>query len=269
MTQFLNMMNKKSFLVFTVVVLGHVGALCALNQVKETPIKAVEKRTIQVHMQSVAKEKPVTPVQPKQEKAIEKPKIPTPPPKKVEKVEQVKKATEPKKQVAPPEKKVQQPPPKSKPVQESVPKQAEPLPATKVTETARPITPVQQPKHEEKVIEQPKSVQPEPKPIVSEPAPIKTLSVGEDGIEWKSQPELDYDLDELKGSNRSASVLAQVNEKGKIVDVAIVKSTGVSALDSKVKRAILSAKFKAYIQNGKPSSVKVKLSFNLTMDSAN
>ena len=194
--------------------------------------------------------KPLPP-QPKAEPQPEKPKpqpvkeVPVvekplpPPPKKVEKVQQVKKAEVPK--------------PVAKPIEKPVERVVQPTPVATVIET--------------------KVVQPAPKPTVTPvaPAPVapsapKTVSIGGSGVQWSRSPKPTYSNRDLQGETRNVVVRIEANEKGVITDAQITRSSGIPALDQKILRAVRSAKFKPYKENGVAYPIRAEQPFELTLN---
>ena len=240
----------KATVVALLVIAGHVGAFLALEQMKPIDIKPIKKDPIQVHFVKIVEppkpkiEPPKPKVEPKKEiKEVKITKQTPPPPKKEEKIQPVKKSPAPK-QV----KQVEKPQPKPDP--QPIVQKTEP----KIVEQVRPV--------QEKPVQQPA---PAPAPA---PAPVdhtpKTVSIGGAGIQWSRSPSLSYDASDLQGSPRSVTVLIEANEKGKVTNVQIVKSSGISALDEKVLRAVRGAKFKPYKENGVAYPIRAQQPFALT-----
>ncbi|WP_111893359.1 energy transducer TonB [Acinetobacter sp. MB5] len=239
-------MKKKILTALAVVVVGHVGVLWALGQMKIQDLKPIHKDPLHVRFVKIQQPPKPLPPKPKEKpKPQEKPKevkevkivekqLP-PPPKKVEKIQQVK-APSPKKAV-----------------EQTVVK----APVTPVVTTTTSVVtkPTPQPA--------PQPVTPQPSAPAADPSP-KTVSIGGSGVQWSRSPHISYDGSELQGSARSVVVLIEADEKGKITKVTIVKSSGVSALDEKVLRAVRGAKFKPYKENGVAYPIKAKQPFDLT-----
>jgi len=70
----------------------------------------------------------------------------------------------------------------------------------------------------------------------------------------------------LKGETRTIVVLIEADEKGKITNARVTKSTGVAALDEKILRAVRSAKFKPYKENGVAYPIRAEQPFELTLN---
>ena len=244
-------MKKNVVTALAVVALGHVGILWALGQMQTPSLKPIEKEPLKVRFVKIQEQPKPLPPQPKAEPQSEKPK-PQPvkevpvvekplPPKKVEKVQQVKKAEAPK--------------PVAKPVEKPVERVVQPAPVATVTES--------------------KVVQPAPKPTVTPvapaPAPVapsapKTVSIGGSGVQWSRSPKPTYSNRDLQGETRNVVVRIEANEKGVITDAQITRSSGIPALDQKILRAVRSAKFKPYKENGVAYPIRAEQPFELTLN---
>ena len=246
-------MKKNVVTALAVVALGHVGILWALGQMQTPSLKPIEKEPLKVRFVKIQEQPKPLPPQPKAEpqSESEKPK-PQPvkevpvvekplPPKKVEKVQQVKKAEAPK--------------PVAKPVEKPVERVVQPAPVATVTES--------------------KVVQPAPKPTVTPvapaPAPVapsapKTVSIGGSGVQWSRSPKPSYTNRDLQGETRNVVVRIEANEKGVITDAQITRSSGIPALDQKILRAVRSAKFKPYKENGVAYPIRAEQPFELTLN---
>ncbi|ESK55494.1 MAG: hypothetical protein RIQ74_2697 [Pseudomonadota bacterium] len=235
-------MKKKIITALVAVVIGHVGALWAVSHMKPIKLKPIEKEPLKVKFVKIQeppkpelpkpKEKPKP--EPKKEvkevKIVEK-QLP-PPPKKIEKVQQVK--TEVPKQV----------------VQKVEPK-VESKVETKVISTTvtEKVSDKQQP-----VPEAPKA-QP-----VADPSP-KRVSIGGSGIQWSRSPKVSFTPKDLENQTRLISVYIEADEKGKITNVRITRSSGLPNIDEKTLRAIRSSKFKPYMENGIAYPIKTEQPF--------
>ncbi|ESK40784.1 TonB family protein [Acinetobacter nectaris] len=243
-------MKKKVIIAVTAVVIGHIGVLLALGQMKKPELKPIHKEPMQVHFVKIQQPpKPLPPEpkeKPKPKKEVKEVKIVKdlpPPPKKVEKIQHVKKAEEPKKVVQQVEKPQPVPVP---PVVTHVETKPQPEP-----------TPEPAPK--------PAPTPPAP-PVSAEPTEktAKDVTIGGSGVQWSRSPKPSYEPSDLKGEPRSIVVLIEADEKGKIVSVSVVKSSGVPALDEKILRAVRGAKFKPYMENGVAYPIKAQQPFDLT-----
>lgn len=244
-------MKKKVVTALAVVALGHVGVLWALGQMQTPSLKPIEKEPLKVRFVKIQEPPKPLPPQPKAEPQPEKPKpqpvkeVPVvekplpPPPKKVEKVQQVKKAEAPK--------------PVAKPVEKPVERVVKPAPVATVTET--------------KVVQ----AAPKPTPAPVAPAPVvpaapKTVSIGGSGVQWSRSPKPTYSNRDLQGETRTVVVLIEANEKGAITHAQITRSSGLPALDQKILRAVRSAKFKPYKENGVAYPIRAEQPFELTLN---
>ena len=251
MTHTSHTMKKKVVTALVVVALGHVGVLWALGQMPTPSLKPIEKEPLKVRFVKIQEPPKPLPPQPKAEPQPEKPKpqpvkeVPVvekplpPPPKKVEKVQQVKKAEAPK--------------PVAKPVEKPVERVVKPAPVATVTET--------------KVVQ----AAPKPTPAPVTPAPVvpaapKTVSIGGSGVQWSRSPKPTYSNRDLQGETRTVVVLIEANEKGAITHAQITRSSGLPALDQKILRAVRSAKFKPYKENGVAYPIRAEQPFELTLN---
>lgn len=251
MTHTSHTMKKKVVTALAVVALGHVGVLWVLGQMPTPSLKPIEKEPLKVRFVKIQEPPKPLPPQPKAEPQPEKPKpqpvkeVPVvekplpPPPKKVEKVQQVKKAEAPK--------------PVAKPVEKPVERVVKPAPVATVTET--------------KVVQ----AAPKPTPAPVAPAPVvpaapKTVSIGGSGVQWSRSPKPTYSNRDLQGETRTVVVLIEANEKGAITHAQITRSSGLPALDQKILRAVRSAKFKPYKENGVAYPIRAEQPFELTLN---
>lgn len=236
-------MKKKILAALVVVVMGHVGVLWAVNHMKTMELKPVEKDPIRVKFVKIQeppkpeppkpKEKPKPPEPKKEVKQVKVVEKALPPPKKMEKIQQVKKAEAP------------------KPVVEKVePKVESVVVSTTVTE---------------KVIEKPQPVVEVPKAAAppADPSP-KRVSIGGSGVQWSRSPKLSVSAKDLENQPRSAMVLIEADEKGKITNARITRSSGLPGLDEKILRAVKSAKFKPYMENGVAYPIRAEQPFDLS-----
>ena len=249
-----NPMKKKVITALLAVVVGHMGVLWAVGQMKAPELKPIEKEPLKVRFVKIQEPPKPLPPKPKAEPKKEPPKpkevkqveivkkqLP-PPPKKVEKVQQVKKAEAPK--------------PVIKPV-EAPPK---PTVSTTISETRvvkpAPVTPP------------PAPTPPAPPAPVAPPAPPspKNVSIGGSGVQWSRSPKPSYSNSDLEGQTRTAMVYIEANEKGVITSARMVRSTGVPVLDEKILRSVRSSKFKPYKENGVAYPIKANLPLELTVN---
>lgn len=249
-----NPMKKKIITALIAVVVGHMGVLWAVGQMKTPELKPIEKEPLKVRFVKIQEPPKPLPPKPKAEPKKEQPKpkevkkveivekqLP-PPPKKVEKVQQVKRAETPKPVVKP----VEAPP---KPTVNTT------ISETRVVKPA-PVTPP------------PAPTPPAPPAPVAPPAPPspKNVSIGGSGVQWSRSPKPSYSNSDLEGQTRNAVVYIEANEKGVVTSARMVSSTGVPALDEKILRAVRSSKFKPYKENGVAYPIKANLPLELTLN---
>ena len=241
-----NPMKKKIISALIAVAIGHVGVLWAVSQMKEPELPKVEKEPLKVRFVKIQEQPKPLPPKPKAEPKQEQPK-----PKEVKEVKVVEKP---------------QPQP---------PKKVEKVQQVKKAETVKPVTqPTVQPQKPavvstpvvEKVVSKP---EPAPQPVVEKPAPTPTtkrVSIGGSGVQWSRSPRPSYGNSDLKGETRTIVVLIEADEKGKITNARVTKSTGVPALDEKILRAVRSAKFKPYKENGVAYPIRAEQPFELELN---
>ena len=141
----------------------------------------------------------------------------------------------------------------AKPVEKPVERVVKPAPVATATET--------------KVVQ----AAPKPTPAPVTPAPVvpaapKTVSIGGSGVQWSRSPKPTYSNRDLQGETRTVVVLIEANEKGAITHAQITRSSGLPALDQKILRAVRSAKFKPYKENGVAYPIRAEQPFELTLN---
>ncbi|WP_273777496.1 energy transducer TonB family protein [Acinetobacter sp. GSS19] len=242
-------MKKKIIAALVSVVVGHLGVLWAVSQIKTAELKKIEKQPLQVRFVKIQQQpKPAEPEpQPEPKKAeppkpvkevkvVEKPVVS--PPKKVEKIQQVKQAET------------------AKPVVKPVQTPAKPVVAPVVTET-KVVKPVPVP---------PPAAKPVAPPAPPIPAGPKSVSIGGSGVQWSRTPRPSYSNKDLQGESRRVVVLIEANEQGNITNARITRSSGLAALDEKILRAVRNAKFKPYKENGVAYPIRAEQPFELTLN---
>ena len=117
----------------------------------------------------------------------------------------------------------------------------------------------------EKVIEKPQPVVEVPKAAAppADPSP-KRVSIGGSGVQWSRSPKLSVSAKDLENQPRSAMVLIEADGKGKITNARITRSSGLPGLDEKILRAVKSAKFKPYMENGVAYPIRAEQPFDLS-----
>ncbi|MDH0031067.1 MULTISPECIES: energy transducer TonB [unclassified Acinetobacter] len=230
-------MKKKIIAALVAVVIGHVGVLWAVSHMKTIELRPVEKQPLKVKFVKIKE-----PPKPEPPKPKEKPKPPEPK-KEVKEVKVVEKA------LPPPPKKIQQ---------------------VKKAETPKPVVETVEPKVESvvvstTVVEKPQPVVEAPKPAAppADPSP-KRVSIGGSGVQWSRSPKLSVSAKDLENQPRSAMVLIEADEKGKITNARITRSSGLPSLDEKILRAVRSAKFKPYMENGVAYPIRAEQPFDLS-----
>lgn len=242
-------MKKKIIAALVSVVVGHLGVLWAVSQIKTAELKKIEKQPLQVRFVKIQQQpKPAEPEpQPEPKKAeppkpvkevkvVEKPVVT--PPKKVEKIQQVKQAET------------------AKPVVKQVQTPAKPVVAPVVTET-KVVKPAPVP---------PPAAKPVAPPAPPVPAGPKSVSIGGSGVQWSRTPRPSYSNKDLQGESRRVVVLIEANEQGNITNARITRSSGLAALDEKILRAVRNAKFKPYKENGVAYPIRAEQPFELTLN---
>lgn len=242
-------MKKKIIAALVSVVVGHLGVLWAVSQIKTAELKKIEKQPLQVRFVKIQQQpKPAEPEpQPEPKKAeppkpvkevkvVEKPVVT--PPKKVEKIQQVKQAET------------------AKPVVKPVQTPAKPVVAPVVTET-KVVKPAPVP---------PPAAKPVAPPAPPVPAGPKSVSIGGSGVQWSRTPRPSYSNKDLQGESRRVVVLIEANEQGNITNARITRSSGLAALDEKILRAVRNAKFKPYKENGVAYPIRAEQPFELTLN---
>ena len=238
-------MKKKVIAALVAVVIGHAGVLWAVSHLKTPELKPIEKQPLNVRFVKIQAPPPLPPKpkaepkkeQPKPKKEVKEVKVVekvAPPPKKVEKVQQVKKAETPKEVV-----------------------KAEPKVDMKPLTTTTTVT--------EKVVEKAK---PAPQPAAEpqrDPSP-KSVSIGGSGVQWSRSPRPSYTNRDLQGETRTVVVMIEADESGKITNARVTRSSGVASLDDKILRAVSSAKFKPYKENGVAYPIRAEQPFELTLN---
>ncbi len=87
-------------------------------------------------------------------------------------------------------------------------------------------------------------------------------------IQWIKFPQITYQSSELKDQDRSAIVRVESNRSGQIIEADIQESTGISALDQKIVKAVENAKIKPFIKNGQAIAQVGYQTFTLTINNA-
>ncbi|MFV5376511.1 TonB family protein [Acinetobacter calcoaceticus] len=80
--------------------------------------------------------------------------------------------------------------------------------------------------------------------------PNNLIEVMPPNLHWKQTPKINISDQELQGYDREVIVGFLANEKGKVVDTTIIKSSGIESLDKKSLKAMKNASFYPYQENG-------------------
>ena len=231
-----NPMKKKVIAALIAVVIGHTGVMWGLSHMKTPELRPIEKEPLKVRFVKI--KEPPKPDTPKPEPKKEKPKpaevkkvkiVDKPKPaasKKVDKIQQVKKADTPK---------------VNTPVESTI--NTKLTAPTSTNKTPEPVksTPADKPTQTEKP---------------ANPAPKGPVDLGgKGGVKWSLSPKpnaekLKQQNKDLAGQVFSATFRISGDAKGKVTRAALIKSSGNSAVDKEIERAILGAKFKPYKEGG-------------------
>ncbi|WP_267531166.1 energy transducer TonB [Acinetobacter oleivorans] len=228
-----NPMKKKVITALIAVAIGHIGVLWAVSHIKPAELKPIDKKPLQVRFVKIQEQPKPLPPKPKEppkkpepKKEVKEVKVvekPVTPPKKVEKIQQVKKAETPKETV-----------------------KTEPKVETKVVTTTTVV---------KKVEETPKPVIPEAPKAQTAPDPSpKRVSMG--SVQWSRSPKVSITTKELDNKACSAKVSIDADEKGRVTNVRFLNSDCPPVVEAKILRAVKSAKFKSYMENGVAYPIK-------------
>lgn len=251
-----NPMKKKVIIALTAVIVGHMSVMFALSHMKTLEIKPNETKPMSVRFVTIADEPVVEP------KPVVQP--PKPEPKVVVEPIVKPKVIAQKKQVT--EKKVQ-------PVEDVVDKkklEQDRLDKIKQQEQIEQQKRLDQQQREQQQREQAErdrlaNEQRENQRRQQELNTPRKLNIGQ--ISWSRSPKPVYTNKDLQGSNRIVVVSIEADAKGSITNVRVIKSSGLSALDDKIVRAVKGAKFKPYRENGVAYPFKADQPFELTLNS--
>ena len=89
-----------------------------------------------------------------------------------------------------------------------------------------------------------------------------------EGVRWIRPPKPVYTNNDLQGKDRTLTIKIYVKEDGTVDRSEVTKSSGLAALDSKVQRAVKSAKFRPYKENGIAYPFIAEQPFKLELGSA-
>lgn len=253
-----NSTKKKIVIALTAVIVGHMSVMWAMSHMKTLQIKPNETKPMSVRFVTIADEPVVEPIKPVVQPPKPEPKVVVDPIVKPKVIAQKTKVTE---------KKVQ-------PVEDVVDKkkvEQERLDKLKQQQEQQD----QQKRLEQQQRDQQQREQAERDRLANEQRENqrrqqelntpKKLNIGQ--ISWSRSPKPVYTNRDLQGSNRVIVVSIEADAKGNITQVNVIKSSGISALDQKIVRAVKSAKFKPYKENGVSYPFKADQPFELTLNS--
>lgn len=249
-----NPMKKKVIIALVSVVIGHMGVLFAISQMKVSELKKIEKEPLKVRFVQIREDAP-----------------PPPPP-----AEPVKPKVEPK-----PEPKPIEPPPVQKPkiiAEKPKPKVEKAQPVVVVDDTLEKQKREQErleqqreqalreQQREQALKEQQQREQAERDRLARE-AQNKPRTLSQGQISWSRTPKPAYTNSDLQGSDRMIVISVEADTNGTITSARVVRSSGIEALDQKILRAVRGAKFKPYKENGVAYPFKAEQPFELKLNS--
>ncbi|MFW1858498.1 energy transducer TonB family protein [Acinetobacter defluvii] len=234
-----NPMKKKVIAVVIAVLVGHLGALWALSHLKTPELKPIEKKPIQVKFVKIKEEQiapPPPPVKPKVEpKPVVEKKAPPPPIEKPKLITQKKPVVE-KKAIQQEEPKIDYEKIKREQEQRQLEQQRleqQRQDQLKRDQAARDQAARDQAAREQAARDQAARDQANRDREAQQP---RKLSAGE--ISWKKAPSFEFDDELLKNQDRTLLVRIEINPAGKITNVTVLKSSGLSGLDREVRSAV-------------------------------
>ncbi|WP_173911596.1 energy transducer TonB [Acinetobacter sp. Marseille-Q1618] len=236
-----NPMKKKVIAAVIAVLVGHLGALWALSHLKTPELKPIEKKPIQVKFVKIKEEQvvpppPPPPVKPKVEpKPVVEKKAPPPPIEKPKLITQKKPVVE-KKAIQQEEPKIDYEKIKREQEQRQLEQQRleqQRQDQLKRDQAARDQAARDQAAREQAARDQAARDQANRDRESQQP---RKLSAGE--ISWKKAPSFEFDDELLKNQDRTLLVRIEINPAGKITNVTVLKSSGLSGLDREVRSAV-------------------------------
>lgn len=218
-----------------VVLLAHVAVLAALASLQPVALKMPETpKPMEVRFIQLEQPKPRQPEpEPAKPKAEPKPK---PKPKQVKVVKQ-----QPK------------PLPKPRPVLASptVPERPQPVIAPQAAPLPEPVKPVvPEPAPQPLARPEPKPQPTAPQATAPQPAATAATPQLVEGVSYIRQPRLEISDRDLKGQARTLKLKISIAASGKVDEVQVITSSGLTALDQKVARALKRATFTPHRVNG-------------------
>lgn len=263
-------MKKKVLTALIAVVVGHMGVLFAINQMKGPELKKIDKEPLKVRFVKITEDAPPPPPPPPPVKPQVKPK---PEPKVVEPTPVVKPkviATKPKPELKKPTPVVDQ----QEKQLEKQRKEQERLEQQRQNEQRAEQQRRDQAQRDQQMRDQQMREQQardqqarEESERRAQEARNKPRSLSAGQISWSRSPRPSYTNSDLKGADRSIVVSIEADTSGRITNVRVVRSSGVDALDQKIVRAVRGAKFKPYMENGVAYPFKAEQPFELKLNS--
>lgn len=215
-------LSYKALVIMLIVILAHISVLTLLANMKPMSIRMPEPpKPVEVRFVELTKPKPPEPV-------------PTPP----------------KPQPKPKEVKVVAEQPKPKPLPKPKPILTTPTPSAQ-PQAVVAATPEPEPKPEPpKPVEVPKPAPPPAPPAKVAPTPQPPAAQMIDGVSYIRPPRLQISDNDLKGQSRTVKLRISISATGKVEDIQVVSSSGLTPLDEKVARALRKAIFTPHRVDG-------------------
>lgn len=215
-------LSYKALVIMLIVILAHISVLTLLATMKPMSIRVPEPpKPVEVRFVELTKPKPPAPV-------------PTPP----------------KPQPKPKEVKVVAEQPKPKPLPKPKPILTTPTPSAQ-PQAIVAATPEPEPKPEPpKPVEVPKPTPPPAPPAKVAPTPQPPAAQMIDGVSYIRPPRLQISDNDLKGQSRTVKLRISISATGKVEDIQVVSSSGLTPLDEKVARALRKAIFTPHRVDG-------------------
>lgn len=215
-------LSYKALVIMLIVILAHISVLTLLATMKPMSIRVPEPpKPVEVRFVELTKPKPPAPV-------------PTPP----------------KPQPKPKEVKVVAEQPKPKPLPKPKPILTTPTPSAQ-PQAVVAATPEPEPKPEPpKPVEVPKPAPPPAPPAKVAPTPQPPAAQMIDGVSYIRPPRLQISDNDLKGQSRTVKLRISISATGKVEDIQVVSSSGLTPLDEKVARALRKAIFTPHRVDG-------------------
>ena len=216
-------LSYKALVIMLIVILAHISVLTLLANMKPMSIRMPEPpKPVEVRFVELSKPKPPEPV-------------PTPP----------------KPQPKPKEVKVVAEQPKPKPLPKPKPILTTPTPSAQPQAVVTaPPEPEAEPEPE--LPKQLEALKPPPAPptkVAPKPQPVAAAQMI-DGVSYIRPPRLQISDNDLKGQSRTVKLRISISATGKVEDIQVVSSSGLTPLDEKVARALRKAIFTPHRVDG-------------------